>query len=326
MMSKSAQPNMLDEDTQLGDAIDEQAALWFTRQHSNHLNAEQNQEFSQWLKQPQHQRAYQAILDTWHGCRSVPRPELLPSSKRTPRTWFNWRYNALAFCFLLLALLPFSYLLFPTGDSMTLTTHDEMLELTLEDGSSVFLNKNTQLRVTYSDAERRLWLDQGQVYFKVAPNTARPFYVLAEDVQVKVVGTEFDVSRSAQHQVDVAVHQGIVEVQSDNDSPTYLHAGAQAVKEKSNLPLKVSQTKADYVGSWRHGQLHFFDTPLQEVLVKLNPYLTQDIQLATPDLGQLSVSGVANLNDAAAFIDAMPLILPVTLVAKDEKHLLISNP
>ena len=61
--------------------------------------------------------------------------------------------------------------------------------MTLADGSKVFLNRNTQVRVSYVQTQRRLWLDKGEAYFKVKTNPYRPFYVHADERLIKVVGT-----------------------------------------------------------------------------------------------------------------------------------------
>ncbi len=48
-----------------------------------------------------------------------------------------------------------------------------------------FLNRNTQVRVSYVQTQRRLWLDKGEAYFKVKPNPYRPFYVHADERLIK---------------------------------------------------------------------------------------------------------------------------------------------
>lgn len=229
-------------------------------------------------------------------------------------------------CLLTVLYLPYSHLPALLMDNMTLATSDLPKEMTLADGSKVYLDRNTQVRVAYVQAERQLWLDKGQAYFKVKSNPYRPFYVHADTRLIKVVGTEFEVSRYDNHQINVAVHEGIVEVKATpKSSPAYLYAGSQATSTLANDNFVISSVNIDSVGSWRFGQLHFFERPLNEVIAKLKPYLDINIQISSPEIANMKVSGIANINDAKDFITAIPLILPVNVVFTDKNNALIIN-
>jgi transmembrane sensor len=71
----------------------------------------------------------------------------------------------------------------------------ERRSITLADGSTVDLNARSQLRVEFSDRERRVELLDGQALFQVAKDKARPFIVHSGDATVRAVGTQFDVYR-----------------------------------------------------------------------------------------------------------------------------------
>ena len=63
----------------------------------------------------------------------------------------------------------------------------------LHDGSIVELNKGAQISIRYSGDERRVDLLSGEAYFEVAKNPDRPFIVSARGIDVKAVGTAFNV-------------------------------------------------------------------------------------------------------------------------------------
>ena len=47
--------------------IDEEAAVWFTRMHSQRISALETEQFRQWIAaSPEHARAYDAIAELWH--------------------------------------------------------------------------------------------------------------------------------------------------------------------------------------------------------------------------------------------------------------------
>ncbi|WP_235409899.1 FecR family protein [Proteus terrae] len=314
------------DDELLNDSIDEQAALWFTRQHSQRMTPKQRQAFKIWIENDINRQAYQDIAGLWRQCDALPRPTIATVEKKKRSLWRPMIHTTATLCLLTVLYLPYSHLPALLMDNMTLATSDLPKEMTLADGSKVYLDRNTQVRVAYVQEERRLWLDKGQAYFKVKSNSYRPFYVHADTRLIKVVGTEFEVSRYDNHQINVAVHEGIVEVKATpKSSPAYLYAGSQATSTLANDSFVISSVNIDSVGSWRFGQLHFFERPLNEVIAKLKPYLDINIQISSPEIAEMKVSGIANINDAKDFITAIPLILPVNVVFTDKNNALIIN-
>ncbi|MBG3089047.1 DUF4880 domain-containing protein [Proteus terrae subsp. cibarius] len=314
------------DDELLNDSIDEQAALWFTRQHSQRMTPKQRQAFKIWIENDVNRQAYQDIAGLWRQCDALPRPTIATVEKKKRSLWRPMIHTTATLCLLTVLYLPYSHLPALLMDNMTLATSDLPKEMTLADGSKVYLDRNTQVRVAYVQEERRLWLDKGQAYFKVKSNSYRPFYVHADTRLIKVVGTEFEVSRYDNHQINVAVHEGIVEVKATpKSSPAYLYAGSQATSTLANDSFVISSVNIDSVGSWRFGQLHFFERPLNEVIAKLKPYLDINIQISSPEIAEMKVSGIANINDAKDFITAIPLILPVNVVFTDKNNALIIN-
>lgn len=79
----------------------------------------------------------------------------------------------------------------------------------LADGSTVRLNGATRIRVTYSDRARAVELLEGQAFFDVRHDAARPFTVHATVGEARVLGTAFDVDLTGQ-QLVLAVYRGAV--------------------------------------------------------------------------------------------------------------------
>jgi transmembrane sensor len=107
-------------------------------------------------------------------------------------------------------------------ENATLKTGSDRMAVDLQDGSHVELDANSQLTVQKQEAaELRLKLDTGKVDCDVAHNPKRQFYVHAAGVIVRVTGTRFNVnvateytpSGAAEHQVEVGVTRGSVEIQ-----------------------------------------------------------------------------------------------------------------
>ena len=99
----------------------------------------------------------------------------------------------------------------------------------LPDGSTLYVNANTQLRVDFNAHQRILHLDKGQVFIEVAADKERPLYVQAGEANVRVVGTGFDVRRS-QQQLVVSVAHGQVAFEPDAKSPVTLLGARQRAR------------------------------------------------------------------------------------------------
>ena len=81
----------------------------------------------------------------------------------------------------------------------------------LDDGSVAELNRGAEIEVNYTVAERRVVLRRGEALFTVAKNPARPFVVRAGGVDVRAVGTAFNVKLAGPN-LEVLVTEGTVHV------------------------------------------------------------------------------------------------------------------
>lgn len=175
----------------------------------------------------------------------------------------------------------------------------------LRDGSIVELNAASELRVDFSERERRIDLSTGEAHFQVAPNTARPFVVMAGDVAVRAVGTAFNVRRAGKD-VEVLVFEGRVEVtragaraQLAAGDRTHIAAdstGAVPRVEKA-APANIREALA-----WQDPMTTFNDVPLREVVARLNQRNVVQFVLADEQLGERKIGGVIALNQPDAFV------------------------
>jgi len=90
-------------------------------------------------------------------------------------------------------------------------------KLTLPDGTIVWLNNGSKLSLSLADfhtaATREVWLDEGEAYFEVAKNAARPFIVHVDSLQARVLGTAFNIQAYRQLAgIQVLVSHGSVQV------------------------------------------------------------------------------------------------------------------
>ena len=183
--------------------------------------------------------------------------------------------------------------------------------LSLKDGSQLFLNANSQVKVVMGEHSRYVELIKGEVYFEVAKDTSRPFIVDAGDVQVNVVGTAFNVDRRVD-QVTIDVTEGLVKSQADRE--IQLMAG-QAVTATSAGFNTVEQSRYRLQSDWRDGWIEADNLPLAELVFRLQKYSHIELVLDS-SLNQLPVSGRFSLDNPW---DTLSIIAPLHELAVQSK-------
>ena len=152
--------------------------------------------------------------------------------------------------------------------------------LQLADGSRVWLNAETRLRypVTFAGTERRVELT-GEAYFEVSKDATRPFIVRANGVDVRVLGTSFNVAAYGAEVVTTLV-EGRVAVEAGSERVT-LEPDRQAVWDGKQM--EVRQVDASNYGLWRKGIFYFEDRRLEEILDALARWYGVEVFYVNPE-------------------------------------------
>jgi len=192
------------------------------------------------------------------------------------------------------------------------TRHGQQLIRRLADGSVLHLNTDSAVTVHYSNTERLITLTSGQAVFEVAHEPSRPFRVLAGSAQVIAVGTRFDV-RLMPEATLVTVVEGRVAVglsptsaghSLDQNSPVTIEVGAdqQVRVAAAEWPARPVAVDAERTTSWLRREIVFDHEPLEHVAAEFNRYAPKPIEITTPALRSLQISGVFATDDPDAFI------------------------
>ncbi|KAF1043665.1 FecR family protein [Xylophilus sp.] len=197
------------------------------------------------------------------------------------------------------------------------TARGQSLDVALPDGSSLVLDTATEAGVTLYRRRREVRLPEGQALFQVQPDRARPFDVLAGAARITVVGTKFSVRYTpsmGSRTVQVAVIEGRVRVVGEGDAAAVELAAGQTVAADARGRLgAVAPVAAEAIGAWRGRRLSFDGVPLAEVLAETGRYGDIGVRLRDPAAGSLPVTASVDLRNTAAFVHALPQVLPVRL-------------
>ncbi len=147
------------------------------------------------------------------------------------------------------------------------TTDNEAVRIvTLPDSSKVWLNENTSLSYPETFAQRSVKIS-GEAFFEVKPNATRPFTVDADAIQVRVLGTSFNIkARLTEGVVQTTLTEGKVALYDHDALLATLLPGQQAAFDCYNRQLDVRAVKADLYTSWRTGLIMFDRAYLTDIL------------------------------------------------------------
>ena len=140
--------------------------------------------------------------------------------------------------------------------------------LQLPDGTRVWLNSCTTLEYAenYGHSNRSIYLD-GEAYFEVAKNKDLPFVVKANGIDVKAIGTAFNVSAYMEDsQLTTTLFNGKVAVQPTlTKQEVLLEPNQVAVYDKSRNKIEVVPYDKKLFAQWRGGFLSFKMMYLQDI-------------------------------------------------------------
>jgi transmembrane sensor len=195
------------------------------------------------------------------------------------------------------------------------THHGEQQTQRLPDNSMLHINTDTAIEVRYSKIERLVVLESGEADFEVAHESDRAFRVLAGPAQAIAHGTQFDVLLKGESAL-VTVIEGRVGVApsgiSQSTSPAQeqmpmpglveLHANQQIRVSRDERPVAPTTVDAHRATAWLHHQIAFDHEPLERVAAEFNRYAPKPIEIATPELRKLEISGSFSTDDSEEFL------------------------
>lgn len=296
---------------------DEAASEWFALKRSGEMTARQLLELRQWLEAShEHQEAWDEAEQSWLMAGLLRQDPALMLLRAQARRAFPIARRSLVAAvaaglvavagigFALTRPSPVSEIVGLSDQQTFRTGVGQRTTVTLADGSVVTLDTDTVLRTDDRGRERRMYLDRGRAFFKVARNPSRPFIVAAAGRTVTALGTAFDV-RVGPDEFEVTLVEGKVRV----EQPRLLRPSQTAVL-KAGYRIAATgprewEVKATDVGrdtGWVVGRLTFVDEPLAEVAEEMNRYSDKKIVLRDAGVGGQPVVAVLKPGDMDSFI------------------------
>jgi transmembrane sensor len=199
------------------------------------------------------------------------------------------KFGKFAAAFLLIVLVGY-YALDPFSSGQTIVENGkgEKSILYLPDGTKVWLN--AQSSISYAESfEKSLTREvvlEGEAFFDVTEDKTKPFIVKTSQLQVKVLGTSFNVrSYESQNTIETTLVHGSVMIElnekqsSASDQPILLKDNERAIYSTVSKQVSLQTVLAESETSWRVGKLSFVNKPFHEIKEELERWYGVEITL-----------------------------------------------
>ena len=277
---------------------------------TDEANSEDRKAVQQWLNESENnKKLFQDLQEIWlttgvpnnadhYDVDAAIQQFKAKLSKPTIRLAFGdlLKYAAII---LLMITLPFMY--YMGGNSSqesTFTTiscaYGDRSEVSLPDGSVVWLNSGSTLSFdsNFKGEFRSVELN-GEAYFSVTKDKARPFIVETFGITTEVLGTEFNLTAYEEEQyVSATLVEGSIKIRSASQHALLLPS-QKLVYNRSNKKMtryKLDDTLLDT--EWHNGRMVFRDETLANLELKLERWFDVDIEFADEAVKELSFTGV----------------------------------
>lgn len=164
----------------------------------------------------------------------------------------------------------------------------EIFKVTLSDGTEAILNADS--RLTYPTAftgKERVVSLEGEAYFKVAKDSARPFVVKSGNMQVRVLGTEFNVRSYSPEETDVTLISGKVLVSDSDETQTAEIRPEQRARLTANHQFDIKEVDIEPLLYWKEGFFYFDDITLADMMEEIGRWYNIDIEFRNRDIMSL---------------------------------------
>ncbi len=217
------------------------------------------------------------------------------------------------------------------------TTHTtgtgETSTVKFSEGSVAYLNTRTHLRWLGTGDERRVELISGEALFDVVHDESRPFSVVLDGSEIRVLGTRFNVYRKDTGDVIVTVLEGTVEVRGFGQGaarPEWVRrvtANEQIAYRSIGLVGEPHATNALLAVTWRSGvfQLPEEGASLASVVDELTRYTDERILISDPSISGITVGGAFNVRDVKKALRRLQTVAPIEVHESEGLYTLASR-
>jgi transmembrane sensor len=197
-------------------------------------------------------------------------------------------------------------------------------QLELADGTDVWLNSASSLTfpTAFPGKERRVEL-KGEGYFEVAKNASMPFHVTINNIDVKVLGTHFNImGYNDEDNINTTLLEGKVDVTANEVSKSLL-PGKKAILNKTTNNIEISKANISQAVAWKNGEFRFKDTGIRELMRQVGRWYDVDVEYHTSATGQYFTASLPRMQNVSALLQTLELTGTVHFKIENRKIIVL---
>jgi transmembrane sensor len=324
--------------------VNEDAARWVVRL-SDSPSATDQSEFDAWMAQGgEHELAYMRARMAWQRLdlmSALPIPDSLLEDdaaetalashishpvKRQPGQVHMKRLIHIAASFIAIsAILTLTIAAVATPRAYA-TALGEQKTIRLSDGTTIDLNTDTRIVVSYGLRTRTIKLEHGEAMFHIA-SAKRPFIVRTNTAHLNTQSAELSV-RLTGDATQVIVSQGMA-MATDNNAdakPVSLTSDTQAtVAGQAPRVTHLSVSDMERVMAWRKGVIALNGETLSQAAAEFNRYNQKKIVVSGLPARNIRVGGLFRSTDVDRFVLGVVSTFPVTASEDDDGDIVLKE-
>lgn len=220
-----------------------------------------------------------------------------------------------------------------TGDLTITTPRGGQYQITLSDGTKVYMNAGSSLKypTAFNSTTRKVTL-QGEAYFEVAKDKRHPFIVATARQMVTVLGTHFNINAYDDEALTkTTLLEGSVRVSLLSNlqnklstlNSQFLIPGQQSTLQGDDL--RVSAADTDEAMAWKNGDFIFKDEALESIMRKVSRWYNVDVVFAEEATKSIKLGGlVSRSKNISAVLKMIALTKRVNFKVEERKIIVLN--
>jgi len=334
-----------------------EASIWIAKLDRD-LTSEESDDIRRWIAaDPRNKTLLSQMAGLWDDMDALSRlSELFPNPIPEQNRSRNRRFFAAASGFAVVAALLVTVFVtlnesnkIPDGmttveSTVYQTAIGGLSKVLLSDGSQITLNTISRINVEFSERQRSIRLQRGELHIEVAHDSSRPLNVFVGNRIVQAVGTAFTIRIDKNQQIELLVIDGKVKVgvapvmgvktgkqNADRNQDIFVNAlsvtkGERFMLDESNELLERLEPEEIAIQlSWREGNLIFRGESLGEAAAEISRYAPVEFVFLDEDLQKVRVAGLFKVGDVTGFLASLEANFDIVYQHIDEETIQLSS-
>jgi transmembrane sensor len=204
-------------------------------------------------------------------------------------------------------------LLVKTENTIIVDTLPDQSKITLNKNSSIAYNKN------FIEGDKRVVKLTGEAFFDITPNKEKPFIIQVNDVEVKVVGTSFNI-KTINGQTEIIVKTGIVEV--TRNKKTISLTPNEKIITSTNKELAKTTYNDKLYDYYKSNEFVCDETPLWRLVEVLNEAYNTNIIIGKKELNNMTITTTFANEKIETILQIISTTLQLEVIKKEGKIIL----